>query len=69
MRSLKVKIKHLDFNGNGTINLHQRVVKTVIKHGYKRVQIQGRIYQLRGGYVLPKRLGFLPIIYVENYYN
>lgn len=62
---LKVKYKHLDFDTRG-VSIIQCVVKTIVKHNYKHVQIDGKVYKLHGSYCLPKALGYLPNLYVED---
>ena len=62
MRALKVKFKHLN-NDFGGVVLAKHLVKTVVKHNYTKIQVNGKVYNLQDCYYfLPKRLGYLPII-------
>ena len=66
---LKVRYRHLDFWGDGVVRLTQQVVKTIVKHNYNLVKIDGQYYKLSVIYPMPKEKGYLPIVTVVNYYK
>ena len=66
MKILKVKYNAIDFDGNGLVRLKAKSVKTVIKHNYNRVRLDGKIYSLDIIYNMPKNKGYLPAIYITE---
>lgn len=66
---LKVRYRHLDFWGDGVVRLTQQVVKTIVKHNYSLVKIDGQYYKLRVTYPMPKEKGYFPIATVVDYYK
>jgi hypothetical protein len=66
MRALKVKVKTLNWQGNGQVWLSQRTRLTILKHDYRYVQICGKVFSL-GGKVHPHRMeGYLPIVSLNS---
>ena len=65
MKALKVKFRHLDTSfGYPIVKLSKRLSQTVAKHGYKYIQINGKVYPVNCRYLMPKEKGYIPFVSV-----
>ena len=44
MRTMNVRERHLDFNGNGTVNINGVMANRFRKNGYSHVKYKGAVY-------------------------